>query len=60
MGKESQILKIRILKPRFVIKATQVHRVKTKYNKKIKYKKNLTNEIGEQSYEKEKFREYES
>ena len=47
MIKVGKISKIRILKPRFRIKATQTHKVKTKYTRKIKCKVNLTNYEGD-------------
>tara|TARA_Y100001960_G_C13929904_1_gene473974 strand:+ start:92 stop:244 length:153 start_codon:yes stop_codon:yes gene_type:complete len=43
MIKTDKILKSKIIKPRFKIKATQVHKVKSKYTRKIKHKINLTN-----------------
>ena len=44
MEKNETIKIRRISKPRKVLKATRIHKVKTKYNRKRKYKINLTNE----------------
>ena len=46
MEKDSKILKFKSSRPRFKVKATKVHPVKNKHKRKVKHKKNLTNETG--------------
>ena len=51
MKKKGEISKHIVVKARGGLKPTQVHKVKTKYTRKIKHKKKLTNEQGD-NYDK--------